>query len=166
MTIRIAIALLLGASLAGCNAEQPAGMSEPPPMRTAASGLSLVPLQIQSGGRTHDFTVEVAQSPEQQAQGLMFRERLGPNEGMIFPFPSPRPASFWMKNTLIPLDMIFIRPDGTIGRIAVNTVPKSLEPVAFNEPTAAVLELAGGRTVQLGIKAGDRVSWPSGAPRP
>jgi uncharacterized membrane protein (UPF0127 family) len=68
-----------------------------------------------------------------------------------------------MKNTLIPLDMIFIRPDGTIGRIAVNTVPHSLEPVAFNEPTAAVLELAGGRTVQLGIKAGDRVRW-TGAP--
>ena len=166
MTIRIAIALLLGIGLAGCNAEQPAGMSEPPPVRTAPSGLSLVPLQIQSGGRTHDFTVEVARTPEQQAQGLMFRERLGPDEGMIFPFPSPRPASFWMKNTLIPLDMIFIRPDGTIGRIAVNTVPKSLDPVAFDQPAAAVLELAGGRTVQLGIKAGDRVSWSEGPARP
>jgi uncharacterized membrane protein (UPF0127 family) len=141
-------------------------MSEPPPVRTAPSGLSLVPLQIQSGGKTHNFTVEVAQTPEQQAQGLMFRERLGPNEGMIFPFPEPRPASFWMKNTLIPLDMIFVRPDGTIGRIAVNTVPKSLDPVAFGEPTTAVLELAGGRTVQLDIKAGDRVSWPGGPPRP
>jgi uncharacterized membrane protein (UPF0127 family) len=166
MTMRLAIVLLLGATLAGCNAEQPAGMSEPPPARTAPSGLSLVPLQIRSGGKTHDFTVEVAQTPEQQAQGLMFRERLGPNEGMIFPFPEPRPASFWMKNTLIPLDMIFVRPDGTIGRIAVNTVPRSLDPVAYNEPTAAVLELAGGRTVQLGIKAGDRVSWPGGPPRP
>ena len=162
MTLRAAIALLLVASLAGCSAEQPSGISEPPPVRTAPSGLSLVPLQIQSGGRNHDFTVEVAATSEQQAQGLMFRERLGPSEGMLFPFPSPRPASFWMKNTLIPLDMIFIRPDGTIGRIAVNTVPHSLEPVAFNEPTAAVLELAGGRTVQLGIKPGDRVRWTGG----
>jgi uncharacterized membrane protein (UPF0127 family) len=162
----MATASILALCLAGCNAEQHAAASEPPPPRTAPSGLSLVPLQIQSGGRTHDFTVEVALTPEQQAQGLMFRESLGPNEGMIFPFPSPRPASFWMKNTLIPLDMIFIRPDGTIGRIAVNTVPRSLEPVAFNEPTAAVLELAGGRSVQLGIKAGDRVSWPAGPSRP
>jgi uncharacterized membrane protein (UPF0127 family) len=161
MMIRAATILLLASGSAACNTEQPAGVSEPPPAaRTAPSGLSLVPLRILSGGRTHEFTVEVAATPEQQAQGLMFRESLGPNEGMIFPFPAPKPASFWMKNTLIPLDMIFIRPDGTIGRIAVNTVPKSLEPVAFNEPTAAVLELAGGRSVQLGLKAGDRVTWP------
>jgi uncharacterized membrane protein (UPF0127 family) len=167
MTAQGAITLLLLAGLAGCNAEQTAGSSTPPPARTAPSGLSLVPLRIESGGRSHEFNVEVARTEEQQAQGLMFREKLGPNEGMVFPFPQPRPASFWMKNTLIPLDMIFIRPDGSIGRIAVNTVPHSLEPVAFNEPTAAVLELAGGRTVQLGIKAGDRVSWPGGpAARP
>jgi uncharacterized membrane protein (UPF0127 family) len=166
MTSRIAPLLLL-ASLAACNAEQAVGAPEPLPARTAPSGLSLVPLQIQSGGRTHEFTVEVAQTVEQQAQGLMFRETLGPNEGMIFPFPTPRPASFWMKNTLIPLDIIFIRADGTIGRIAVNTVPRSLEPVAFAEPVAAVLELAGGRSVQLGIKAGDRVTWQaSPATRP
>ena len=157
MTLRTAIALVLGASLAGCSAEQPAGMSEPPPVRTAPSGLSLVPLQIQSGGRTHDFMVEVAETVEQQAQGLMFRERLGPSEGMIFPFASPRPASFWMKNTLIPLDMIFIRPDGTIARIAENAEPLSERTVPSGEPVVAVLEVAGGTAARLGLKAGDRV---------
>jgi uncharacterized membrane protein (UPF0127 family) len=95
----------------------------------------------------------------------MFRERLGPNEGMIFPFPSPRPASFWMKNTLIPLDIIFIRSDGSIARIAANTVPHSLEPVAVGEPVGAVLELRGGRSAELGIGEGDRVSWPGGPTR-
>ena len=68
-------------------------------------------------------------------------------------------ASFWMKNTLIPLDIIFVRPDGTIVNIAENTVPLSLEPVPSLEPVGAVLELAGGRTAELGIKAGDKVEW-------
>jgi uncharacterized membrane protein (UPF0127 family) len=91
----------------------------------------------------------------------MFREKLGPGEGMLFPFPQPRPASFWMKNTLIPLDMLFIRADGTIARIAANTVPHSLDPVAVAEPVAAVLEIAGGRAAELGINEGDRVTWAS-----
>ena len=77
---------------------------------------------------------------------------------MIFPFPQPRMASFWMRNTLIPLDMIFIRADGTIARIAAKTVPHSLEPVSSGEPVAAVLEIAGGRAAELGIGEGDRVS--------
>jgi CspA family cold shock protein len=74
----------------------------------------------------------------------------------------PRPASFWMKNTLIPLDMIFVRPDGTIGRIAANTCRIRWSRWRSNEPVAAVLEIAGGRSAQLGIKEGDRVSWPGG----
>jgi uncharacterized membrane protein (UPF0127 family) len=139
------------------------------PTNAASSSPSALPtkaLQIRSGNRTHSFTVEVAQTAEEQAQGLMFRKSLGPNAGMLFPFEPPRPASFWMKNTLIPLDMIFVRPDGTIGRIAANTVPHSLEQVAFGEPAAAVLEIAGGRAAQLGIREGDHVSWPGGpAPR-
>ena len=89
----------------------------------------------------------------------MFRSSIGPGEGMIFPFSSPRIASFWMRNTLVPLDMIFIRADGTIARIATNTVPHSLVPVSSGEPVVAVLELAGGRTQQLAIKAGDMVRW-------
>jgi uncharacterized membrane protein (UPF0127 family) len=92
----------------------------------------------------------------------MFRESLAPDAGMIFPFPEPRPASFWMKNTLIPLDMIFVREDGSIARIAVNTVPHSLDPVAVEEPVAAVLEIPGGRSLELGINEGDQVSWPGG----
>jgi len=78
---------------------------------------------------------------------------------MIFPYATPTMAAFWMKNTLIPLDMIFIRADGTIARIEANTVPLSLDPVPAGEPVGAVLELAGGRSAELGIAAGDKVSW-------
>ena len=89
----------------------------------------------------------------------MYRESLGPREGMIFPYDPPQPVGFWMKNTLIPLDMIFVRADGTIARIAANTEPLSLDPVASGEPVAAVLEIAGGRAAELGIREGDRVDW-------
>jgi uncharacterized membrane protein (UPF0127 family) len=121
--------------------------------------LEQVPLTIQSASGTHRFTVEVAETPEQQAQGLMNRQSLAPDRGMIFPRNPPGDASFWMKNTLIPLDMIFIRADGTIARIAENTVPLSLDPVPSLEPVVAVLEIPGGRSTELGIKAGDKVSW-------
>ena len=89
----------------------------------------------------------------------MYREALAPDRGMLFPYDPPQIASFWMKNTLIPLDIIFIRGDGTIARIAANTVPLSLEPVQSLEPVAAVLEIAGGRAAELGIEPGDRVEW-------
>jgi hypothetical protein len=135
----------------------------------ATAGVALAQenqLTLRTATGEYKFNVEVVDTNESRAQGLMFRTELADDAGMLFDFKEERKVSFWMQNTLIPLDMIFIRPDGTIGRIAVNTVPHSLDPVAFNEPTAAVLELAGGRTVQLGIKAGDRVSWPGGPSRP
>lgn len=150
-----AAALLLAFALPGCT-------PGPRESADAAARLPLIPVEILSGGRSHRFEAELAGTPEQQARGLMFRERLGPNEGMLFPFSPPRPASFWMKNTPIPLDMLFIRPDGTIGRIAAETVPHSLEPVGFEEPAAAVLEIRGGRAAELGIREGDRVRWPGG----
>ena len=89
----------------------------------------------------------------------MFYRSLAPNQGMIFPYDPPVAVSFWMRNTLIPLDMLFIRADGSIAYIAENTKPKSEDVIGISEPVLAVLELAGGRTVQLGIKAGDRVMW-------
>ena len=102
----------------------------------------------------------MARSPEEQSRGLMFRKSLGDDQGMLFPYEPPQQASFWMKNTLIPLDMVFIRADGTIGRIAANTVPMSLDPVPSIDPVSAVLEIRGGRAAELGLKEGDKVSWP------
>lgn len=148
------------AALIGCQAEPQTASAQP--AAAPASSLDRIALEIRSGARVHPFTVEVARTEAEQAQGLMFRERLAPNAGMLFPFSPPRPASFWMKNTLIPLDMIFIRADGTIARIAAKTVPHSLEPVGVTEPVAAVLEIPGGRAAELGIREGDRVTWREG----
>ncbi|NJC05459.1 hypothetical protein GGQ97_001252 [Sphingomonas kaistensis] len=149
-------ALPLSLTAAAC---QPTGGASPQLERSAA-GLQQVPLTVRTAaGAVHNFTVEVASTPEEQQMGLMNRPSLAPDRGMIFPHEPPRMASFWMKNTLIPLDIIFVRPDGTIVNIAENTVPLSLEPVASLEAVGAVLELAGGRTAELGIKAGDKVEW-------
>lgn len=161
MMKQVSLAAAMVISLAaGCRA-QPEAAAQAARISTQ-NGLQVVPLRIRSGGRVHDFQVEVAETPEQQATGLMFVENLAPNTGMVFPFMPPRPASFWMKNTLIPLDMIFVRQDCSIAKIAVNTVPQSLDPVGTEETVAAVLELAGGRTAELGINEGDCVSWPGG----
>ena len=89
----------------------------------------------------------------------MFYRSLAPNEGMIFPYDPPQDISFWMKNTLIPLDMLFIRGDGTIARI-VTAKPLDETPIPAGEPVAAVLELRGGRAAELGIREGDRADWP------
>jgi len=118
-----------------------------------------VPLTIRTATGRHNFTVEVAATPDEQAMGLMFRRSLAPDKGMIFPYDPPQDVAFWMKNTLIPLDMVFIRADGHVARIAANTVPMSLDPVPAGEPVAAVLEIAGGRAAQIGLKPGDVVEW-------
>ena len=117
-----------------------------------------MPLTIRSATGIHHFTVQVAATPDQQERGLMFYKSLGPDQGMIFPYEPPQDISFWMKNTLIPLDIIFIRADGTIARI---TKAKALDetPLPSGEPVGAVLEIRGGRAAELGIKPGDRVEW-------
>jgi uncharacterized membrane protein (UPF0127 family) len=117
-----------------------------------------VPLTIRSANGQHRFIVEVAATPEQQERGLMFVKSLAPNRGMIFPYDPPQEVSFWMKNTLIPLDIIFIRTDGTIARI---TKAKALDvtPLPSGEPIAGVLEIRGGRAAELGVREGDVVSW-------
>jgi uncharacterized protein len=101
--------------------------------------------------------VEVARSVDEQAKGLMFRTSLADTSGMLFPYAPPRELTMWMKNTYIPLDMVFIRPDGIVHRIEVRTEPLSEAIVASGGPMAAVLELAGGAAERLGLKAGDRV---------
>ena len=117
-----------------------------------------MPLTIRSKNGVHHFTVEVAATPEQQERGLMFRKSLAGDRGMIFPYDPPQDVSFWMENTLIPLDIIFIRADGTIVRI---TKAKAVDetPLPAGEPIAVVLEIRGGRAAELGIKEGDVASW-------
>ena len=88
----------------------------------------------------------------------MFRKTLPPDRGMIFPYDPPQDVSFWMKNTLIPLDIIYIRANGTIARI-VNAQPMDITPLPSGEPVALVLEIRGGRAAELGIREGDKVSW-------
>jgi hypothetical protein len=156
---RIGIAAAGLLMLGACASEPASNAANAAPVpRTAPSGLDLIALRVQSGERSHAFTVEVARTAEQQERGLMHRTSLGANEGMLFPFDPPRSASFWMRNTLIPLDLIFIRSNGRIARIATGT-PRSEELVGVEEPVTAVLEIPGGRAAQLGIAAGDRVSW-------
>lgn len=104
------------------------------------------------------YTVELATNDAQRERGLMFRQRMDPDRGMLFVHDREEPLAYWMKNTLIPLDMIFIRADGTIARIAH---AKALDetPVPAGEPVAAVLEIRAGRAAELGIREGDKVDW-------
>jgi uncharacterized membrane protein (UPF0127 family) len=117
-----------------------------------------VPLTIRAQSGIHHFTVEVAATPEQQERGLMFRPTLAGDRGMIFPYDPPQDVAFWMKNTLIPLDILFIRSDGTIARIT-HAISMDLTALPSGEPVAAVLEIRGGRAAELGIKEGDVVTW-------
>ena len=114
-------------------------------------------LTIASAGGDHAFNVEVVDTNEGRAKGLMFRTSLAPDAGMLFDFKESRQVSFWMQNTLIPLDMLFIRHDGTIANIQVNAKPLDPTSIPSDGPVEFVLEIAGGRSVELGIKAGDTV---------
>ena len=123
------------------------------------TGLKTVPLVIFSGQRAHHYRVEVAQTPAQQATGMMFRTSVPPATGMIFPSTPPRQVQFWMRNTLVPLDLLFIGADGRIRNIIADAVPHSEAPLGSLGEVVAVLELAGGEAARAGIKPGDRVRW-------
>lgn len=165
--MRIAGFLWTAAVLALASCSPPAGAgASPSPSPVAASsaahpvsGLAVIPLTVTSAGKLHRFRVEVARSGEEQQRGLMFRTAMGADEGMIFPRNPPSRASFWMKNTVIPLDIIFVGTDRRILNIAANTVPYSEASLASAGDVSAVLELNGGRAAQLGIGPGDRVEW-------
>ena len=123
-------------------------------------GLKRAPLTIKTSVGDKVFSVEIADNEESREIGLMWRTLLLANEGMIFDFKTPKYAAFWMKNTLIPLDILFIREDGTIARIAHNAKPHDLTPVESGEPILAVLELKGGEAAAQNISEGDHVEFP------
>ncbi|MBP0578856.1 DUF192 domain-containing protein [Labrys sp. LIt4] len=118
------------------------------------------PLSIATAGGKHDFQVEVMRSEDEQRRGMMFRRSLDADKGMLFPFPAERIASFWMENTYVSLDMIFIRSDGTIQRIEKRAEPLSTRTIMSGAPVLAVLEVVAGTADKLGIKPGDKVSYP------
>jgi uncharacterized membrane protein (UPF0127 family) len=117
-------------------------------------------LEIVSKTGVHVFSVELAETEEQRARGLMFRKELPEGKGMLFDFKVEQEAGFWMQNTLIPLDMIFIRADGHILRIAENTEPLSTKIIPSGGPVRGVLEVIGGTAKKLGIAPGDLVAHP------
>ncbi|UAK24897.1 DUF192 domain-containing protein [Sphingomonas nostoxanthinifaciens] len=151
MSARLLAALLAAAlPLAAARADLP----------ETAQHLAAKPLTVVSGKRTIRFSVEVAKTGEEQEIGLMFRKTMPAMAGMIFPMDPPRMASFWMKNTLIPLDIVFIRADHRISSIAASVAPLVTFPtVDSTEPVAAVLELNGGAAARNGLKPGDLVRW-------
>lgn len=116
-------------------------------------------LILYTAGGAHRIDIEVAESDREQQHGLMFRQSLGDNEGMLFPYPNPREITMWMRNTYISLDMIFIRGDGIVHRIATDTEPFSENIIPSQGEATAVLEMKAGSARRLGLKAGDRVEY-------
>ncbi len=125
----------------------------PPAM---AQDVSELWIETASGAR-YRFEVEMAITPEEQAQGLMHREEMAADAGMLFVFEPVRPVSFWMKNTLISLDMLFVGADGRIVNIGARTEPLSTASVPSDGPVRAVLEINGGLSAMLGIRPGDKI---------
>jgi uncharacterized membrane protein (UPF0127 family) len=126
---------------------------------TAASAASLPreTIVIDTKDGPARFKVEIAGDPASQARGLMFRTSMALDAGMLFDFHTPQITNFWMKNTILPLDMLFVRQDGTISSIAADATPYSLDIISSLEPVRAVIELKAGRAYYLGIEPGDRV---------
>jgi uncharacterized membrane protein (UPF0127 family) len=124
----------------------------------AASGKSELTIET-SAGKQH-FAIEEAKTSQQMMQGLMYRRSMAADAGMLFEYDHPQPVAFWMKNTLIPLDMLFIAADGTVLEIHERAVPLSLDPIGTDRPVLGVLELNGGTVSRLGIERGDRVDHP------
>ena len=145
--IRVAIALLFALESTSLASEKP--------IRFVTDTVNLA-----TRSAHHRFIVETARTSDEMRRGLMFREHLAPDHGMLFVYDEDQVASFWMKNTLIPLDLLFIDRSGRIVRIHERAVPLSTAIISSGEPVRAVLEVNGGTAGRLGIEVGDRVMHP------
>jgi uncharacterized membrane protein (UPF0127 family) len=149
------------AVLAGLLALAPVLTASAPAHAQAAPAAATEALAVvTASGQRHPFQVEVMRNDEQRAKGLMFRRFMPADRGMLFDFQRVAPVSMWMQNTYIPLDMLFIRADGTVARIEEHTEPLSTRTIPSGEPVLGVLEINAGVSAQLGIKAGDRIEHP------
>ena len=152
------VRIVLAAIAAAWLALVPAGAGAQGQPAAGASGLEA--LVIVSGGTRHAFQVEVMRTPEQRAKGLMYRNYMPADRGMLFDFKQVEPVAMWMQNTYISLDMLFIRADGTVARIAERAEPLSTRTIPSGEPVLSVLEVNAGIAEKLGIKPGDKVEHP------
>ena len=151
MNRRALLAALIAVPLAYAWAQRPEPTGPQPTLPTEKLVI------VTKAGVAHTFTVEMALTPEQQEVGEMFRPVIADDTGMLFDWGTPHDSQMWMKNTLAPLDMVFINADGTIRSIAENTVPRSLATIDSRGPVRATLELAAGVTATLDIRVGDKV---------
>jgi uncharacterized protein len=147
-----------------------AAQADPPPMDLGTYPRTTLEIVQHAGDsvRRFHFDVWVADTPARAEQGLMYVRDLPPERGMVFPFEPPRVEGFWMKNTYIELDMLFIAADGRVVKIIQRAAPLRLDVLSSDVPVGAVLELRGGEAGLLGIKVGDQVSWkkPGKTPAP
>lgn len=134
-------------------------LAQAPPLLDLAS-FATSSVEIGTGPHRQHFDVWIADTPERQTQGLMFVRDLPASRGMLFPEPEARTTAFWMKNTYIELDMLFIGADHHIGKIVARAPPLSLATISSDAPVIAVLEIKGGEAERRGIRVGDPVSWP------
>lgn len=157
----ILAAMVVGVSLAatGCSAQEPAAKPGAPAATPDAvkPQTPLEPLSIDTAKGRVDLMVEIADDEAERQRGLMYRTSLAPDRGMLFDFEDAAPRAFWMKNTYIPLDIIYIGPNGRIISIAAMTEPFNETPVPSRGAASGVLEIYGGRAAELGIEVGDRV---------
>jgi uncharacterized protein len=152
--------ILACVALLGLGSYAPAGCKssvrlDPPPTAREAPTVA-----IDTGAAKHTFKVELALTAEEHARGLMYRRSLAPDAGMLFVFDGPRPQAFWMQNTFIPLDMVFIGEDRRIVGIVENAEPLTTMPRRVEGDSQYVLEIGGGLAARLGIRAGQRVELP------
>ncbi|MGF1591117.1 MAG: DUF192 domain-containing protein [Pleurocapsa sp.] len=158
MKLNINLGILLLVLLSSCSSISSPGKVIADVAQETKSGQTL-PITAIANIAGATIELEVAQTPQQQATGLMFRQSLADNQGMLFPFPSERTARFWMKNVPISLDMIFLNGDRVVG-LASNVPPCQAEPCPVYGPEVLVdqvVELRGGRAEELGIKVGDTI---------
>lgn len=149
----LATLVLVAGLLAACSASPPPKPVDDP--RNPVGAFSDLVVETSTG--KHHFQVELADTPEARDLGLMYRTHLAPDKGMLFDFGAPEPVSFWMKNTLIPLDMVFIGADGRVVNVAANAIPGDLTPIDSDGAVTGVLEIPGGEASKLDIEPGDIV---------
>ena len=154
-----AVALLAGCSPVGAAQEAPSAPAAAEDARHPISGLRIIDVAVLRKNRRIVFKTELADDPEAQRRGLMYRTELSDDEAMLFPSERPEARGFWMKNTPLPLDIIFVGVDGRISNIAAMTVPYSTESVYSEGLTSAVFEIRGGLAEELGIVPGDRLEY-------